>query len=128
MPAVTFSPAAFKAAYPSFSTLNDTQLNQAFALATLYLSNRENSPVIDTDKRAILLNLLTAHIAAINYGENGEGSRQIVGRITSATQGSVSVSVSDSARVGSQSWYEQTNYGAQYWQATAPYRMARYRP
>ncbi|EDJ4876599.1 DUF4054 domain-containing protein, partial [Salmonella enterica] len=51
-----------------------------------------------------------------------------VGRITSASQGSVSVSVDNSGSNDASWWYLQTPYGADYWQATAPYRSMEYVP
>jgi hypothetical protein len=79
----------------------------------------------------MLLNMLTAHIAMMNSGitassvPNG-GSSQLVGRISDATQGSVSVSAdmgTAGPAGGSAPWYQQTKYGAAYWQATAGYRL-----
>lgn len=125
---VTFDPAAFKQVYPSFATLTDPQLVNAFNTATLYLSNTVTSRVQDVDQRAMLLNLLTAHVAAIEYGENGQAPSPIVGRISNATEGSVSVGADYPAVPGSQAWYIQTRYGAMYWEATARYRVGRYVP
>lgn len=125
---VIFEPEEFKQVYPSFSTLTDAQLEQSFRLATLYLNNTAKSLVQDLEERKALLYLLTAHISAINYGENGQGPRSLVGRIGSATEGSVSVSAQYDAPAGSAQWYLQTAYGAQYWEATAKYRVGRYRP
>ncbi|CUI41155.1 DUF4054 domain-containing protein [Achromobacter xylosoxidans] len=128
MAVVVFDPAEFRQIYPSFSTLTDQQLNHAFSMATLYLSNKDSSAVCDVDERKVLLYLLTAHIAALTYGENGQGPRPLVGRISSATEGSVSVSAEYNVAPGSAQWYAQTGYGAQYWEATAKYRVGRYRP
>lgn len=53
----------------------------------------------------------------------------IVGRIASATEGSVSVAAEyDAPPNASQAWLIQTKYGAEYWSATAKYRTARYVP
>ncbi|MGZ9981549.1 DUF4054 domain-containing protein [Bordetella bronchiseptica] len=128
MAVVVFDPDEFKLIYPSFSTLTDPQLAHAFRMATLYLSNKEDSRVCDLDERKVLLYLLTAHVAALTYGENGQGPRPLVGRISSATEGSVSVSAEYNVAPGSAQWYAQTGYGAQYWEATAKYRVGRYRP
>ncbi|QDJ35837.1 DUF4054 domain-containing protein [Bordetella hinzii] len=128
MAVVVFDPAQFKLVYPSFATLTDAQLQYAFRLATLYLNNTDSSIVCDVGERTTLLYLLTAHIAALTYGENGQGPRPLVGRISSATEGSVSVSAEYNVAPGSAQWYAQTGYGAQYWEATAKYRVGRYRP
>jgi hypothetical protein len=53
----------------------------------------------------------------------------MVGRINSATEGSVSIT-SDYGSAGSggpsEAWYTQTPYGALYWAATAQYRTWQY--
>jgi hypothetical protein len=125
---VTFDPAEFKELYPSFESLTDAQLNQSFGLATLYLDNTECSKVSDVAQRKILLYLLTAHIAKMAYGEYGQKPSGLVGRIGSATEGSVAVSAEYNAPAGSAQWYLQTPYGASYWEATARYRVGRYVP
>lgn len=128
MAVVVFDPAEFRALYPSFASLTDAQLAQSFNLATLYLDNTECSVVSDVAQRKTLLYLLTAHIAKMAYGESGQGSSGLVGRVSSATEGSVSVSAEYNAAPGSAQWYLQTTYGAMYWEATARYRVGRYVP
>ncbi|KAG0923688.1 hypothetical protein G6F32_014183 [Rhizopus arrhizus] len=125
---VTFDPAEFKELYPSFASLTDAQLTQSFHLATLYLNNTECSKVPDVAQRKTLLYLLTAHIAKMAYGEGGQSPSGLVGRVSSATEGSVSVSSDYSAPAGSAQWYLQTPYGAMYWEATAWLRVGRYVP
>lgn len=120
MGAVVFVPGNFRAVYPAFATLADAVLNDCFARATLILDNTEASPVQDVAQRGVLLNLLVAHIAALSHGN--AGGPAMVGRISSATQGSVSVSADYGTVSQSQAWFAQTQYGAQYWQMTAQYR------
>lgn len=116
--------------YPEFSqTVGAALAGMYFTEASMYLDNTACSPIIDNTpggQRALLLNMLTAHIAALNTGTNGSAASALVGRISDATQGSVSVTadmgVSGPAG-GSAPWYQQTKYGAAYWQATAGYRM-----
>jgi hypothetical protein len=123
---VVFDVARFKARYPEFATIPEPTLDEYFIEATIYLDNTDASPVSDIDRRAVLLNMLVAHIAQINSGANGQGASGLVGQITSATEGSVSVSVANVAATGTSAWFQQTKYGAAYWQATAPYRTFRY--
>ncbi|OZI59941.1 DUF4054 domain-containing protein [Bordetella genomosp. 11] len=125
---VIFDPAAFKEVYPTFATLSDPQLDNAFNTATLYLNNTPRSQVADVVRRALLLNLLTAHIAAMQYGENGQPPSPLVGRINSAAEGSVNVGTDYPVQPGSQAWYIQTQYGAMFWEATAWLRVGRYVP
>lgn len=127
---VQFDPAAFRLKYPEFTGLSDDQLNNAFDLATLALANTCRSRVFNAVLRERLLNLLTAHVAFLLYGLNdGAGNITpppgIVGRVNTATQGSVSVGAEMIATAGS-SWYLQTKYGAMYWNATARFRTAIY--
>jgi uncharacterized protein DUF4054 len=118
---VSFNPAAFVARYPEFVAVAVDTLSAYFAEATLYLNNTVTSPVQDLGMRAILLNMLTAHIAALN-------ASPLVGRIDSATEGSVTVHAAYATAVsGSMAWYTQTKYGAAYWSATKPYRKFTYR-
>ena len=127
MSSVVFDPVAFKAAYPEFATLSDATLARYFTQATIYLDNTGCSPVKNLTVRAMLLDMLVAHIAALHSGVNGQPPSGIVGRVSSATEGSVSVSTEYNVP-GSAAWYTQTPYGAEYWEATKPYRMFRMVP
>lgn len=120
-------PADFRTAFPAFTTLVDTQLNQAFLFATTMLTNTCGSRVKDANLRETLLNMLTAHIAALLFGQNGQPPQGVVGRIDKAAEGSVNVSaVMDTANVYGKDWYVQTVWGGMYWNATAKYRRGRY--
>ena len=122
-----FDPADFRLKYPMFATLTDPQLDEAFSLATIYLRNDGTSPVRTVSLQTSLLYMLTAHIAQIMYGVNGQAPSGIVGRINSASEGSVSVGT-DWPTTANNAWFLQTPFGANFWQATAAYRMARYIP
>lgn len=128
MGVVTFNPTTFKARYPEFSTVDNTLLGSYFTESTLILNNTEGSIVADVAQRALLLNMLTAHLAALYSGISGQSPSGIVGRINQATEGSVSVGADMGPVYNSQAWFIQTKYGAQYWAATAQYRMMQYRP
>lgn len=125
---VVFNPTAFTTRYPEFSTVDSGLLYEYFTEATLYLNNTINSVVQDVATRALMLNMVTAHIAAMNgQGANGQGSSPLVGRIDSATEGSVTVHAQyTNAQSGSAAWFNQTKYGAAYWAASKPYRSFRY--
>lgn len=126
MAAVTFDIAKFRAMYPEFDLIADPRLQGWFdrAAATL-LDNTDCSP-IPVEARLEYFNMLVAHYAALYGGVNGQPPSGIVGRISNATEGSVSVGTSYAAAVGSRAWYDQTPYGAEYWQATAQYRTWKY--
>jgi hypothetical protein len=127
---VVFDPEAFKAAYTAFSTVSDAQLNLAFELAQNYVSNDDCSPVPynppTVNTRADVLNLLVAHIAQIMFGVNGQPPSGLVGRVSNASEGTVSVGV-EMPTTPQTAWWYQTTWGALAYAALAPYRTARYR-
>ena len=129
MSVVVFDSVAFLTRYPEFSSVNVAVLSAYFNEATIYLNNTDASPVTDGSQgglRAMLLNMLVAHIAKLNAVINGENPSDLVGRVDQATQGSVSVHADMGAMPGTAAWFMQTRYGAAFWQATASYRTMRY--
>lgn len=123
---VTFDPDAFKTAFPAFATVSDGVLTANFNLATLYLNNSYCSVVQDEPTRAQLLNLATAHITALLNGVNGEPAAGTVGRISSATQGSITVQTEFKTDSEAAAFWNQTTWGSMFWAATAIYRTFRY--
>lgn len=126
---VTFDYAAWLARFPEFTGTVDEPAGQAcFDQACIMLNNTASSPVQDLNLRRQLLWLVTAHIAQLFYGSSVQARSPLVGRIDKATEGSVNVSAVMPLWFGDGAWYNQTQYGAAYWAATAPYRMFQYRP
>lgn len=125
---VQFDPEAFKAAYPQFAAVPDTALTGNFDTASLLLQNTCCSVVQDANKRAQFLNLITAHLTQLLNGINGQAASGVVGRISDATEGSVSVSTEFATQSEMAAFYAQTQFGAIFWTAVAPYRLARYVP
>lgn len=129
MTQVAFVYADWSTRYPEFATtVNAGQAADCFLQATLYLDNTDASPVQDIPTRTMLLYMVTAHIAQLRFGSAGQPVSPLVGRIETATQGSVSVSAKAPAAAGTQAWFMQTQYGYSYWTATARCRIARYVP
>ena len=99
-----------------------------FAEAGLYLDNTDASPVPYNPPsdvtRLMLLNMITAHIAFLRK----PGASPLVGRVSNATEGSVSVATDVGQQSASAQFWLQSPYGFSYWQATASYRTARYVP
>lgn len=127
MPAVTFDPAAFVARYPEFAAVDEPLLAECFAEAGFYLSNSDCSPVPDLVRRARLLNMLTAHIAYLGGALSADSMPRPVGRVSQAAEGSVSASFEGVAPTpGTGAWFQQTQYGAAFWQATTSLRGFRY--
>lgn len=124
---VTFDPTVFKAAYPEFATISDAVLNANFGLSQLMLMNCCGSRVVDANLRATLYDLLVAHITTLRNGQSGGQPSGVVGRINSASQGSVSVSAEFPASQNA-SYFLQTQWGSLFWAATAQYRQFVYVP
>lgn len=123
---VTFDPTGFVGRFPEFSAVAAGTLTAYFNEATLILDNSITSRVQQVEQRAPLLWLLTAHLAAMNSGVNGQTPSQLVGRINSASEGSVSVGTDNGPPSLSAAWFQQTKYGSEYWQLTVSFRSARY--
>ncbi len=123
---VTFNYTTWSTRFPELaayvaSPLATLYFNEA---ATLYVDNSATT-IIDANMLPLVLNLATAHLAALNAINNGQLPSALVGRITGATEGSVAVQVAALAgeQVG-RDWWVQTRYGFQVWQALAGYRTA----
>lgn len=129
MAVVTFDATAFKIRYPEFAAVSDSKLSACFDDAGLYLSNTDVSPVQNVTRRTQLLWMLTAHISFLGGATSPGGAARPVGRVSQAAEGSVSASLDYTpATPGSGAWFNQTTYGAMFWQATTSLRGFRYRP
>lgn len=132
MAVVVFDPNTFKAAFPEFAAVPDVRLTLLFNLAAAgILDNTDASPVTDMEQRAALFQLLVAHLLTLFgttvAGTAGNGPIGIVGRTSSATEGSVSTSLEYNVPTNpSAAWFNQTQYGAMYWLMLAPFRSFRY--
>lgn len=132
MAVVIFDPSAFKAAFPEFVDVPDARLEALFDMAAAtILDNTGASIATDLATRAALLNLLVAHqLALYGTGVAGDahgGPSGAVGRVASATEGSVSSSLEyKAAASATEAWFNQTQYGAQYWAMTVQWRSFRY--
>ena len=152
---VQFVYADWIASYPQFSATVTTapQALGYFNTACLYCSNNDGNasggpgyplgysgvPLIPYDTtvsppitdRLQILWLLTAHIAQLTVGCVIAGvivpPGPLVGRVNSATQGSVSVQADVGNVPMGAAWFYQTQFGMTAWGAMAPYRTARYR-
>lgn len=120
---VVFDLPKFRSLYPTLKATDD-QLNWYFVEATMLLNNTEKSCVKSLVEREVLLFLLVAHFAALQ--QRVEGNNEVVGRVSSASQGSVSVSLDNGQTTLSDKWYQQTPYGSKYWALTAKYRSFLY--
>lgn len=123
---VQFDSALFLGRYPEFAALNTSNpqaLLACFAEAALYLDNSANSRVQQVEQRQPLLYMLTAHIAALYFPVNTATASTAVGRVSSATEGSVTVQLDMGQVTFNAAWFLQTKYGASFWQASARWRQ-----
>lgn len=121
---VVFDPVEFRALYPAIQATDD-QLDMYFEMAETFLDNTACSVVKDLGARKLLLYLLVAHIATLT-GQAEQGNN-VVGRVSSATEGTVSIGLDYGTMGNNERWYLQTPWGAMYWQLTKKYRSAVYR-
>lgn len=134
VPAVTFDYNEWLTVYPYFGGISQGAATGYFNLATLYCTNKLG-PVCDVSTLKALLYLLTAHVAWLMSPKDANGQpvtaggmvQPVVGRLSSATEGSVSIQTDNQYAPGSAQWFQQTPWGAAYWQATAIYRTFRWR-
>ncbi|WP_222612222.1 DUF4054 domain-containing protein [Morganella morganii] len=120
---VVFDVDKFREAYPSAKG-TDTQLNNAFIKAGMLLRNDKHSCVCNLAEREMLLWLLVAHMDMLQ--SNIDEGNSAVGRASSASEGSVSVSLDYGTATNGEKWYTQTPYGAEYWVLTSRYRSFLY--
>lgn len=127
-----WNPGVFLARYPEFQTAYNAAPSKFagyFDEAGFYLSNSVTSPVRDANRRLILLNMLVAHISFLTGDLNVDGQARPVGRVSAAGEGSVNATFEMNPMTpGSGPWFNQTQYGAGFWQATTSVRGFRYSP
>lgn len=122
---VQFNFLIWAAVFPSLASVGPMAAGIYWTQAGLYLDNTPTSPVGDLQKRAMILGMITAHIATLFGTVNGNAPSGLVGRISNAAEGSVSVAPEMPGPM-SAAWFNQTSFGAAAWQAMAPYRQALY--
>lgn len=118
--------------FPRLSEVSAVQASENyFVRACAICANNGSNPLNGSPGRLQLaLYLLTAHIAQLNANSaDGQPPSGLVGRIGSATQGSVTVQVEwDGTGAPGEAWFIQTQYGAEFWQMSASTRTAWYIP
>jgi hypothetical protein len=140
VPPVVFVYADFIAQYPEFASVSSGAMTGYFARASLYFANNASNlngiAGGDINVMTLLMYLATAHVAwlsamrDLNGNPSSTGTQPppaIVGRINSAGEGSVNVSAEWKGEGSpSQDWWLQSQYGASFWEASAPARIMRY--
>lgn len=136
-PVVTFDFPTWTALYPEFSNCSSAQGQAWFDRACLYFDNSPCNPAVRVGATVFgqLLYMLTSHVGWLAAPRDAKGQpasagsppNQQVGRISNASEGSVSVGLDfPSSGSPSEAWYLQTRYGAEFWAATAQFRTMRY--
>ena len=124
-----WNPGVFLARYPEFTAaynVNQSKFAGYFLEASLYLTNAPTSRVPVTT-RLMLLNMLVAHISYLGGDLSADGQTRPVGRVSDAAEGSVSASFAYTEPTpGSGQWFQQSQYGAAFWQASSTLRGFRY--
>lgn len=131
---VSFNYQAWIGRYPEFANISEPMAVGFFNEAQLYYNNQGWPGSLPN--ALTLLNMLTAHIAWLyaprddsnNPASTGQNASPLVGRISNASEGSVSVQTElTSSDSPSRDFFAQTKYGLSYWQATLNFRVAHYR-
>lgn len=122
--------------FPAMAPVGPELLEVYWTIATTMHANDGSGPIGSTSLQSSLLNMLTAHIAQLfapkdpagNPSAAGNTTAGVVGRVQSATEGSVSISTAalEGFNTAQASWLGQTQFGAMYWAATAQFRTMRY--
>lgn len=127
-PIVTFNYDNWVQLFPQFSYITAPMAQNFFNAATNYCRNDGGGPVCNPNQKIWLLNLLTAHLVQLfANASNGQPPSPLVGRISNASEGSVSVGT-DYPSNPSSAWYNQTPFGAAYFEGIKPFRTFRYMP
>jgi hypothetical protein len=135
VPTVVFDYPTWIAQFPEFSGCSPAQGQGWFNRASLMFANAGWTGALP--QAPTLLYLLTSHIGWLNAPRDandmpasaGQPAPPLVGRISNASEGSVSVQVDmgdANAASPSQAWYEQTKWGAEFFAFCAQFRTARY--
>ncbi len=137
---VTFVYDDWIAQFPELSYVPPAVAQMWFNTAgDFYLRNDGSAPIRYAATQLRLMYFLTAHLVALFAAQHKSGlpvgatsanpTGGIVGRISTASEGSVSVTAEYAAATSqSAAFYTQTRYGAAYWDAIKAYRTFRYIP
>jgi hypothetical protein len=129
--AIIYTYTGWTAIYPQFAaTVTQAAFDaMLYPLAQQYCVNDGSGLVSTSITQTNLMGLMCSHIAQLLFGTATQPASGIVGRVNTATEGSVSVGAEMPAPNNAiQGWLNQTQFGAMYWAATAPYRTMRYLP
>ena len=139
-PPVVFDYETWVAMFPVFAPLSAAQGNAYFIRATTSIvGNSCSNPAFGDGKLEGMIYLATSHVAWLSCPKDASGNPSatgtppspLVGRISNATEGSVSVQTEwevGGSQTQFDAYLQQTPFGVELLAAIAPYRTARYLP
>ena len=130
---VVFDYQSWISQYPEFVGSVSAPKAQSYfnRIAAAFVDNTPSSPIRDLTNRETLLYLAVSHFAFLFASINGQPPRgsNIVGRLSSATEGSVSADFEYvTPTTATEAFWNQSEYGAAYWIGTLSFRTAFYVP
>ena len=119
--------------FPELAATPAPAADMFFGVAETLLDNSDTSVVQNVPARLTMLNYVVAHLASLSgypipTGQSTPAPSGTVGRVASASEGSVSASLDYGAVSSSAAWWVQTQYGATFWQLSRSFRTMQYRP
>ncbi|CAI3941835.1 unnamed protein product [Commensalibacter communis] len=122
---MNFNCAKWRGQYPSLSLYSDEQINGFASQIPLYFSDCNNQWGLCPAKKEQLEFLIVAHLATLDKRNSNGG---LVGAITNASEGSVSLGTTMGNLGNIPAFWSQTNYGIAFWEATKFMRSGKYIP
>ena len=116
---IAFDIDVFRAQFPGQfpdPPYTDSLIEATWNVATCYVSDNDTSCFLSTDCRRVALNLMTAHLLALNIAANSAGNPTLPqgGFVDSSSIGKISVSVQTFDTKSEFVWWlNQTAYGQQ---------------
>lgn len=128
MAVVEFDVEEFRAMFPKFSDetkYTDEYLTGEFDQAVVIVGNDDATSVAPYDPPKVLLRKTLLYLATCHLATLADDPDGVVGRIASASQGSVSTSfdlLKSASNSYASQWWSQTQCGARFWLLTARFR------
>jgi hypothetical protein len=128
---VQYDYAAWQNQFPALASVASNVVQSYWIMAEAFHANDGGGPIQTASLQTVLMNLMAAHLLVLfnSMIVNPDGSINsgLVGRISSTSEGSVSVSTENQYPPGTDQWYQQTQFGSAYWAATSQFRRMSYR-
>src|SRR5215469_4435231 len=128
---VAFSYSLWQQTFPELATTPEVLADTYFQVVTSAIMDNTGvgGPVSNPATQTTLINYAIAHLVAL-FSPPGvtPDPLQPPGRISSATEGSVSANFDLGNQPAQAAWWNQTKYGALWWQISRQFLTMRYRP